>query len=59
MGLFFPSVVFEELGVGDGIDIGVSRGSTGRFLEVGVVVGGVGGMGKVEVFGLVEGFVDG
>ena len=59
MGFLFPSVVLEESGVGDCIDMGVSRGSMGRLLEVGVVAGGVGSMGEIEVFGLVEGFFDG
>ena len=39
--------------------MGMMRGSIGGFLEMRVVVGGVSGMGKVEVFGLVKGFVDG
>ena len=59
MEFFLPSVVFEESGVSDCIDMGVSRGSMGGFLEMGVVVGGVSGVGKIEVFGLVEGFIDG
>ena len=59
MGFFLPSVVLEESGICDRIDLGVSRGSVGGFLEMGVVTGGVGGVGKVEVFGLVEGLVDG
>ena len=59
MEFFLPSVVFEELGVSDCVDMGVLRGSMGGLLEMGVVAGGVGGVGKIEVFGLVEGFVDG
>ena len=59
MGFFLPSVVLEELGVGDCIDMGVSRGSVGRFPKMGVMAGGVSCVGKVEVLGLIEGFVDG
>ena len=57
--LFLPSIVLEELRVGDCVDIGVPRGSIGRFSEMGVVSGGVSSVGKVEVFGLIEGFIDG
>ena len=59
LGFFFPSVVLEESGVGDCIDMDVLRGLMGGFLEVGVVAGGVSGVGKVEIFGLVKGFVNG
>ena len=59
LGFLFPSVILEESGVGDCIDMGVSRGSIGRFLEVGVVTKGIGGMGEVEVFGLIKRLVDG
>ena len=59
LGFFFPSVVLKELGVSDGVDMGVLRGSVGGFLEVRVVAGDVGSVGEVEIFGLVEGFVDG
>ena len=37
MGFFFPSVVLEESGIGDGIDMDMSRRSIGGFVEVGVV----------------------
>ena len=53
LGFFFPSVIFEESRIRDCVDVGVPRGSVGRFLEVGVVTGGIGGVGKVELFGLV------
>ena len=59
MGFFLPSVILEELGVGDGVDMGMPRGSIGGFLEMGVVAGCVGGVGEVEVFRLVEGLIDG
>ena len=59
LGFFFPPVVLEESGVSDCIDMSVSRGSMGRLLEVGIVAGGVGGVGEIEVFGLVKGFFDG
>ena len=59
LGFFLPSVVFEESGISDCIDMGMPRRSIGGFLEMGVVMGGVGGVGKVEVFGLVKGFIDG
>ena len=59
MGFFLPSVVFEESGVRDSVDVNVSRGSTGGFQEVGIVVGGVGGVGKVEILRLVKGFIIG
>ena len=39
--------------------MGVLRGSIGGFLEMRVMARGVGGVGEVEVFGLVKGFVDG
>ena len=47
------------MGVSDGVDMGMLGGSIGGFLEVRVVAGDVGGVGEVEIFGLVEGFVDG
>ena len=53
MGLFFPSIVFEESRVGDGVDIDMLRGSVVGFLEVRVVAGGVSGVGEVEVLQLV------
>ena len=56
---FLPSVIFEESGVGNRIDMGMPGGSIGGFLEMGVMVGGVCGVGKIEVFGLVEGLVNG
>ena len=59
LGFFLPSVVLEESGVSDCIDMGVSRGSVGGFLEMGVVAEGVSGVRKVEIFGLVKGFVNG
>ena len=59
MGFFFPSIILEESGISDCIDMGMPRGSIGGFLEMGVVAGGVGSVGKVELFGLVQGFVDG
>ena len=59
LGFFLPSIVFKESGIGDCIDMGVSRGSMGRLLEVRVVAGGVSGVGKIEVLGLVKGFIDG
>ena len=59
MRLFLPSVILEKSGVGDCIDMGVPRGSIGGFLEVGVVTRSVSGMGEVEVFRLIEGFIDG
>ena len=59
MGFLFPSIVLKESGVGDCIDMDVLRGSVGGFLEMGVMVGDVSGVGKVEVFGLVKGFVNG
>ena len=59
MGFFFPSIVLEESGISDGVDMDVLRGSTGGFLEVGIVVGGVGGVGKVEILRLVRGFING
>ena len=59
LGLFLPSIVFEESEVSDSVDMGVSGGSIGGFFEVRVVAGGVGSVGKVEVLGLVKGFVDG
>ena len=59
LGFLFPPVILEESGVGDCIDMGVSRGSIGGFLEVGVVTRGIGGMGEVEVFGLIKRLVDG
>ena len=57
--LLLPSIVFEKSGVSDCIDMGMPRRSIGGFLEMGVVTGGVSGVGKVEVFGLIKGFVDG
>ena len=39
--------------------MGVSRGSIGGFLEMRVVVGSVSSVEKIEVFGLVKGFVGG
>ena len=59
LGFFLPSVILEESGVGNCVDMGMPGGSIGGFLEMGVVVGGVSSVGKIEVFGLVEGFVDG
>ena len=59
LGFFLPSVVSEESGVSDGIDMGVLRGLIGGFLEVGIVVGGVGSVGEVEVLRLVKGFING
>ena len=58
LGFFFPSVILEESGISDRVDVDMPRGSIGGFLEVGVVSGGVGGVGKVEVFRLVEGLID-
>jgi hypothetical protein len=54
--LFLPVVEFIELLVGDGIDVDVVRGSECGTFEVRVMVGGIHGVGKEEVFGLVEGF---
>ena len=59
MRLLLPSVILEKSGVGDCIDMGVSRGSIGSFLEMGVVTRSIGGMGEVEVFGLIKRLVDG
>ena len=59
LGFFFPSVVLEESGVSDGVDMGVPGGSIGGFLEIRVMVGGVSSVREVEVFGLVKGFIDG
>ena len=59
LGLFLPFIVFEELGVGDSIDMGVLRGSVGGFSEKRVMARGVGGVGEIEVLGQVKGFVDG
>ena len=47
---FFPSIVFKESGVGDGIDIDMLRGLVGGLLVVRIVVGSVSGMGEIEVF---------
>ena len=59
MRLFLPSVILEKSGVSDRIDMGMSRGSVGGFPEVRVVTRSIGGMGEVEVFRLIERFVDG
>ena len=55
MGLFFPSVVFKELRVSDGIDIDMPRELVVGFLEVRVVTGDVSGVEEIEVVGLVDG----
>ena len=53
LGFLFPPIILEESRISDCIDVGVPRGSVRRFLEVGVMAGGVGGMGKVELLGLI------
>ena len=58
LGFLFPSVILEESRISDCVDVGVPRGLVRRFLEVGVMAGGVGGMGKVELFRLIEGLID-
>ena len=52
-------MVFKESGVSDGVDMDILGGSIGGFLEVRVMAGDVGGVGEVETFGQVEGFIDG
>ena len=59
LGFFLPFIVLEESGVGDGVDTGVSRGLIDGLLEMKVMAGGVSSVGKVEVLGLVKGFIDG
>ena len=59
LGFFFPSIVFEESRISDGIDIDMLRGSVVGFPKVRVVVGGIGGMGEIEVLRLVKGLIDG
>ena len=44
-GFFLPSVVLEESGISDCVDMGVPRGSIGGIQEMGVMAGGVGGVG--------------
>ena len=45
LGFFLPSVVLEESGISDRIDMDMLRRSIGGFLEMGVMVGGVSGVG--------------
>ena len=59
MGFFFPPIIFEELRVGDGIDVDVSGGLMGGLLIEGVVSRSVGSMREIEVFGLVYEFMNG
>ena len=49
-GFFLPSVVFEESGISDGVDVSMLGRSIGGFLEVRVVVRGGGSVGEVKVF---------
>ena len=53
LGFFFPSVVFKEYGVGDGIDMDMPGGTKGGSLIEGVMAGGVSGMGEIEFLRLV------
>ena len=50
MGFLFPPVILKEPRVSDGIDIDMLRGSIGGLLIERVVMGGVGGMGEIEIF---------
>ena len=53
MGLFFPPIILEELRARDGIDINMSRGSISGLSVEGVMTESVGGVGEVEILGLV------
>jgi hypothetical protein len=54
--LFLPVIELIEFLVGNGVDMNISGGSECGTFEVGVVMGGVHGVGKEEVFRLVEEF---
>ena len=57
-GFFLPFVIFEEVGIGDGVYVHVTRRASGGFKE-GVVSFVVDLMGGEEEFGFVDRFVEG
>lgn len=59
LGFFFPTVVFEELRISYSIDVDMPGGTRGSLLIAGVVSGGIGSVGEVELPGLVYRSVNG
>ena len=57
--LCLPVIVGEEVSVGDGVHVYVSRGFDGGTDEVRFMVFGVRGEGTEQFLGLVKGFFDG